>query len=62
MNPVVAGVALACLASVLFNAAVVIQASEVRQVPREHALQVSLFARLVRRRRWLVGALLEAGS
>jgi drug/metabolite transporter (DMT)-like permease len=58
MNSVVAGVALACLASVLFNAAIVIQASEVRQVPREHALKVSLFARLVRRRRWLLGALL----
>jgi drug/metabolite transporter (DMT)-like permease len=58
MSSVVGGVALACLASVLFNAAIVIQASEVRAVPREHALQVSLITRLVRRRRWLLGAAL----
>jgi drug/metabolite transporter (DMT)-like permease len=55
MGSVVAGVALACLASVLFNAAIVIQASEVRAVPREHALHMSLFGRLLRRPRWLVG-------
>jgi drug/metabolite transporter (DMT)-like permease len=58
MSSVVGGVALACLASVLFNAAIVIQASEVRAVPREHALHVSLLGRLVRRRRWLLGAAL----
>jgi drug/metabolite transporter (DMT)-like permease len=43
---------------VLFNAAIVIQASEVREVPREHALQLSLFGRLMRRPRWLLGAAL----
>jgi drug/metabolite transporter (DMT)-like permease len=58
MGSVVAGVALACLASVLFNAAIVIQASEVREVPREHALQISLIGRLVRRPRWLLGSAL----
>jgi drug/metabolite transporter (DMT)-like permease len=58
MGSVVAGVALACLASVLFNAAIVIQASEVREVPRRHALQLSLLGRLVRRPRWLLGTAL----
>lgn len=58
MGSVVAGVALACLASALFNAAIVIQASEVRDIPREHALHVSLITRLLRRPRWLVGAAL----
>lgn len=58
MGSVVAGVGLAALASVLFNAAIVIQASEVREVPREHALQMSLLGRLVRRPRWLLGAAL----
>jgi drug/metabolite transporter (DMT)-like permease len=58
MGSVVAGVALACLASVLFNAAIVIQADEVRDVPREHALKLSLLGRLFRRPRWLLGAAL----
>ena len=58
MGSVVLGVALACLASVLFNAAIVIQADEVRDVPREHALQLSLLGRLLRRPRWLLGAAL----
>lgn len=58
MGSVIAGVALACLASVLFNAAIVIQASEVREVPLEHGLHISLIARLLRRPRWLLGAAL----
>lgn len=45
----------AVLASVLFNAAVVLQAMEAREIPSEHGLRVSLLARLVRRPRWLGG-------
>jgi drug/metabolite transporter (DMT)-like permease len=60
MGSVIAGVALAAVASVLFNIAIVIQASEVREVPDEYGLRVSLFGRLLRRRRWLLGTLLGA--
>jgi drug/metabolite transporter (DMT)-like permease len=60
MSSVVAGVALAALASVLFNLAIVIQAQEAREVPRdkEHGLQLSLIVRLLRRPRWLLGSAL----
>src|SRR5437763_11006159 len=58
MGSVIAGVALAALASVLFNIAIVIQASEVREVPDAYGLRVSLFGRLLRRRRWLLGTAL----
>jgi drug/metabolite transporter (DMT)-like permease len=58
MSSVVAGVALAALASVLFNSAIVIQASEARAVPGEHGLRLSLIGRLLRRPRWLLGAAL----
>ncbi|MEA2422014.1 MAG: hypothetical protein QOF55_1113 [Thermoleophilaceae bacterium] len=58
MGSVIAGVALAALASVLFNAAIVIQAGEARAVPDELGLRVSLIARLIRRPRWLLGAAL----
>jgi drug/metabolite transporter (DMT)-like permease len=56
MGSVVAGVALAAFASVLFNAAIVIQASEAREVPDEYGLKLSLIGRLFRRPRWLLGA------
>src|SRR3954453_735495 len=60
MSSVVLGVALAAVASVLFNLAILIQAREAREVPqeREHGLQLSLIVRLVRRPRWLLGAAL----
>jgi drug/metabolite transporter (DMT)-like permease len=58
MGSVVAGVALAAFASVLFNAAIVIQASEAREVPDEYGLKLSLIGRLLRRPRWLLGAAL----
>jgi drug/metabolite transporter (DMT)-like permease len=60
MSSVVAGVALAAVASVLFNLAIVIQAQEAREVPqeREHGLQLSLMLRLLRRPRWLLGTAL----
>jgi drug/metabolite transporter (DMT)-like permease len=62
MGSVVAGVALAALASVLFNAAIVIQASEARKVGPELAMHLSLLGRLMRRRRWLVGAALALSA
>jgi drug/metabolite transporter (DMT)-like permease len=62
MGSVVAGVALAAVASLAFNAAIVIQASEARQVPSEHGLHVSLIGRLLRRPRWLLGAALALSA
>jgi hypothetical protein len=62
MGSTVIGVALACAASLLFNAGIAIQALEVRQVPPEHGLRISLLGRLVRRRRWLAGTALAAGA
>jgi drug/metabolite transporter (DMT)-like permease len=58
MGSVVAGVALAALASVLFNVAIVIQATEARKEPEELGLKLSLIGRLLRRPRWLLGAAL----
>jgi drug/metabolite transporter (DMT)-like permease len=58
MGSVIAGVALAALASVLFNAAIVIQAQEAREVSTEHGLRLSLIGRLIRRPRWLIGSAL----
>src|SRR4051812_41770273 len=60
MSSVVLGVALAAVASVLFNLAIVIQAQEARETPqeREHGLQLSLIVRLLRRPRWLLGTAL----
>jgi hypothetical protein len=56
----VSGVALACLASTLFNAAIAIQALEAREVSQEEGLRLSLIGSLMRRRRWLAGAALQA--
>jgi drug/metabolite transporter (DMT)-like permease len=53
------GVALACVASLLFNGAVVLQARETRAVPQEQGLHLSLVGSLLRRRRWLVGIALQ---
>src|SRR5205085_2627066 len=54
------GVALACLASALFNAAIVIQAVEARSVPHELGLSPRLLTRLVRRPRWVLAFVLQA--
>src|ERR671926_169026 len=58
MSSVVAGVALAAVASVLFNLAIVIQAQEAREVHRSSGVHLSLLVRLMRRPRWLLGTLL----
>src|SRR5436190_5101767 len=52
------GVACACVASILFDLAVALQALEARAVPREHGLRPSLLRRLVARPRWLFATLL----
>jgi drug/metabolite transporter (DMT)-like permease len=59
MDSTVVGVALACLASCLFNAGIAIQAIEARKVPPEHGLRLSLIGRLLQRPRWLVGTALN---
>src|SRR2546423_7879702 len=60
MSSVAVGVPFAAIASMLLSAAIVIQAHEAREVPRdkEHGLQLSLIVRLLRRPRWLLGTAL----
>jgi drug/metabolite transporter (DMT)-like permease len=52
------GVAAAFAASALYNLGVALQALEARATPPEHAMQLSLIGRLLRRPRWLAGTLL----
>lgn len=47
------GILAAVAASVLYNTSIALQAIEVREVPAEHSLRVSLIGRLLRNRRWL---------
>lgn len=47
------GIVAAVGASLLYNASIALQALEVREVPGEHSLRVSLIGRLLRNRRWL---------
>ena len=53
MLTVALGVLAAIVAACLYNLAVVVQAKEVRTVPLEHSMQVSLLGRLLRRPRWV---------
>jgi drug/metabolite transporter (DMT)-like permease len=48
------GIVAAVGASCLYNASIAMQALEVRKVPSEHSLRLSLLGRLLRNRRWLV--------
>lgn len=52
---VVAGIAAAVFASLLFNAGIVLQALEARREPPELGLRLALLSALVRRWRWLLG-------
>jgi drug/metabolite transporter (DMT)-like permease len=52
------GIACAVGASCLYNTSIVLQAMEVREVPREHGLRVSLIGRLLGNRRWLAATAL----
>lgn len=47
------GLAAACGASILFDAAVALQALEARAVPSSHAMRPTLLSRLAQRPRWL---------
>jgi drug/metabolite transporter (DMT)-like permease len=47
------GIAAAVGASLLYNTSIALQALQVRQLPGEHSLRVSLLGRLVRNRSWL---------
>jgi len=49
------GLAAAVVASVLFNVGVALQALDAREAPKHEGMHLSLLARLVRRRRWLLG-------
>jgi drug/metabolite transporter (DMT)-like permease len=52
---VVAGIAMAVFASLLFNAGIVLQALEARREPPELGLRLALLSALLRRWRWLLG-------
>ena len=60
MTDTAIGIALASLASCLFNGAIAVQASEARKVSARHGLRLSLIGRLIRRPRWLGGTLMGA--
>jgi len=47
------GIVAAVGASLLYNVSIALQALEVREVPGEHSLRLSLIGRLLRNRRWL---------
>jgi drug/metabolite transporter (DMT)-like permease len=50
------GLAAALLASVAFNGGIALQALDAREAPADQGLRLSLLTRLLRRRRWLLGA------
>ncbi len=49
------GLLAALLASVCFNVGIVVQALDAREAPREEGMRLTLIARLLKRRRWLLG-------
>lgn len=53
-----AGIAAAVVASAMFNVGVVLQALDAREAPKSEGLHVSLLARLLRRKRWVIGFLM----
>lgn len=58
MPKVLIGLAIALLSAAIYNVGVSVQALDARALPAETALRISLFRRLLRRRRWVVGTLL----
>jgi drug/metabolite transporter (DMT)-like permease len=56
------GVACACVASILFDLGVALQALEARDVSHRHALRPSLIRRLIARPRWVFATLLAAAG
>jgi drug/metabolite transporter (DMT)-like permease len=55
MDRLALGVAAACMASLLYDLGLAMQALEAREVPAEHSLRLSLLGRLLRRPLWLGG-------
>jgi drug/metabolite transporter (DMT)-like permease len=58
MPQVLIGLGIALLSAAIYNFGVSVQALDARALPAETALRISLFRRLLRRRRWVVGTLL----
>jgi hypothetical protein len=56
------GVACACVASILFDLGVALQAMEARDVPHDHALRPSLLGRLAARPRWVFATVLAVAG
>src|SRR5436309_2996867 len=56
------GVACACVASILFDLGVALQALEARSVSHRHSLRPSLLGRLVARPRWVFATLLAGAG
>jgi uncharacterized membrane protein len=55
MSSVLIGIVGACCASSLYNLGLALQALDAREAPADEGLRPTLLARLVRRRRWLLG-------
>ena len=58
MPQVLIGLGIALLSAAIYNVGVSVQALDARTLPAETALRISLFRRLLRRRRWILGTLL----
>src|SRR4051794_40419920 len=58
MTELLLGAVAAVTASALFSVGLVLQSLEARTIPSEHALRFSLIARLLGRRRWILGGLI----
>jgi drug/metabolite transporter (DMT)-like permease len=58
MTELLLGAVAAVTASALFSVGLVLQSLEARTIPSEHALRLSLIARLLGRRRWILGGLI----
>jgi drug/metabolite transporter (DMT)-like permease len=56
------GIACACIASVLFDLGVALQALEARDVSHDHSLRPSLLGRLIARPRWLFATILAGAG
>jgi drug/metabolite transporter (DMT)-like permease len=52
------GLSAALLASALFNGGIALQALDARDAPPEQGLRLSLIGRLIRRKRWILGAVI----
>lgn len=58
MPQILIGLGIALLSAAVYNIGVSVQALDARALPAETALRISLFRRLLRRRRWILGTVL----